>query len=370
MNRSCSKILARWLFLACLLLSAVSFAQEGKLAPATRHQIESAVAKFMATSSAPGVSVAVVKNGEYVWAAGFGMADLENSVPATTQTLYRLASVSKPITAIATMQLWQQGKLDLDAPVQKYCPAFPEKSEGPITTRELLSHLAGIRHYHLGLLLDPQIGSTKHLKDPIPEGLDFFKNDPLVSKPGAEFHYSTYGYSLIGCVIEGASGGKYVDYVSKAVLTPAGMNNTQVDDRFAVIAHRTRFYQKGESGHVANADFLDSSYKIPGGGWLASAEDMARFEVAVLNDTLVKRTTRDLMWTVQHTDSGSGYGLGWGIIKEGGILSVAHSGGQQGASTFIEITPEQKLGIVVLINMEEVGADDLGKDLMKILQSN
>ena len=141
MDKSRSKILAHWSCLVFLLLTAgVSFAQEVKLAPATRKQIENAVAKFMALSSAPGISVAVVKDGEYVWSAGFGMADLENSVPATSQTLYRLASVSKPITAVAAMQLWQRGKLDLDAPVQKYCPAFPVKSEGPITTRELLSH--------------------------------------------------------------------------------------------------------------------------------------------------------------------------------------------------------------------------------------
>ena len=141
------------------------------------------------------------------------MADLENSVPATPQTLYRLASVSKPITAVAALQLWQAGKLDLDAPVQKFCPAFPVKEDGAINTRELLSHMAGIRHYHLGKALDPLVGSTKHLKDPIKEGLDFFKNDPLVAKPGTEFHYSTYGYTLIGCAIEGASDKKYVDYV-------------------------------------------------------------------------------------------------------------------------------------------------------------
>src|SRR5882672_770949 len=103
-----SKITARWFLLACALLAAsVLGAQESKLAPATRKEIENAVAKFMALNSVPGISVAVVKNGEYVWSAGFGMADLENSVPATSQTLYRLASLSKPITAVAAMQLWQ-----------------------------------------------------------------------------------------------------------------------------------------------------------------------------------------------------------------------------------------------------------------------
>jgi serine beta-lactamase-like protein LACTB, mitochondrial len=94
-------------------------------------------------------------------------------------------------------------------------------------------------------------------------------------------------------VIEGASGAKYVDFVRQNVLVPAQMERTQADNRFAIIPYRTRFYEKTESDTVRNADFLDSSYKIPGGGWLSSAEDMARFEVAILNDRLIRRTTRD-----------------------------------------------------------------------------
>ena len=354
--------------IVCLLfvLAGISVAQGGGLAPPTRQKLETEIQKFMAAKSIPGLSVAIVKNGNFVWANGFGMADLENSVPATPQTLYRLASVSKPITAVAALQLWQAGKLDLDAPVQKFCPAFPVKEDGAINTRELLSHMAGIRHYHLGKALDPLVGSTKHLKDPIKEGLDFFKNDPLVAKPGTEFHYSTYGYTLIGCAIEGASDKKYVDYVMKSVFAPAGMNNTQVDNRLAIIPHRTSFYQK-ESGHVQNADFLDSSYKIPGGGWLSSAEDMARFEVAILNDTLVTRATRDFMWTPRYTSKERSYGMGWGITKVEGQLIYSHSGGQQGTSTFIAVAPKSKTGVVVLSNLEESDANDLGKELMKML---
>jgi serine beta-lactamase-like protein LACTB len=370
MNKRKSKRLAALFCLTFVFLRAVSFAQEAKLAPATRKQIETTVAKFMAANSVPGLSVAVVKDSEYVWSAGFGMADLENSVPATSQTLYRLASVSKPITAVAAMQLWQLGKLDLDVPVQKYCPAFPKKPEGPITTRELLNHTAGIRHYHLGPVLDPQVGSVKHLKNPIQDGLDFFKNDALISKPGAEFHYSTYGYTLIGCVIEGATGGNYVDYVTQNIFSPAGMNTAQRDDRFAVIPRRTRFYQKDENGHVLNSDFLDSSYKIPGGGWLASAEDLAHFEVAMLNDILVKRSTRDLMWSATLNKSGKGYGLGFGVTRQDDVVTISHGGDQQGTSTFIGIVPAQKIGVVVLINMEEVDKTAIGVELLKILQES
>src|SRR5579863_10202786 len=324
--------------LLCALVQSTQ-AQEHQLAPEKLSQIEAAVSKFMASTHVPGVSVAVVENGEYEWGSGFGLADAENNAPASEHTLFRLASISKPLTATAAMQLWERGQLDLDAPVQKYCPAFPQKS-GPISTRQVMGHLAGIRHYKTGPD-DLEVGNTKHFDNPIQAGLDFFKNDPLVSDPGKQFHYSTQGYTLVGCVIEGASGAKYVDFVRQNVFVPAGMEHTQVDDRFAIIPYRTRFYQKTESGAVRNADFLDSSYKIPGGGWLSSTEDMARFEVAILNDKLIRRATRDLMWTALKPSDGSKdeYGLGWGNGNEDAIASVGHTGGQQGTSTAFSIAP-------------------------------
>ncbi|MGE5082874.1 MAG: serine hydrolase domain-containing protein, partial [Acidobacteriota bacterium] len=250
----------------------------------------------MSTTHGPGLSVAVVENAELEWASGFGFADLENHVPATEFTLYRLASISKSLSATGAMKLVEKGNLELDDPVQKYCPVFPQKS-GAITTRLVMGHLAGIRHYKSDSQNDPEVGNTKHFDDPIQAGLDFFKNDPLLSEPGKQFHYSTQGYTLVGCVMQGASGAKYTEYMRQNVLLPAGMEHTVVDDRFAIIPYRTRFYQKTESGTVENADFLDSSYKIPGGGWLSSAADMARFEIATLSDKLLKPETRSLMWT-------------------------------------------------------------------------
>src|SRR6201993_1092129 len=186
------------------LCAVVGQARDQALSPEKQAQIEAAITKFMASTHVPGVSVAVVEDGKYEWAAGFGFADLENNVPAGEHTLFRLGSISKPLTAVGTMELWERGKLDLDAPVQKYCPAFPQKS-APITTREVMGHLGGIRHYKVDSLEDAEVGNTKHFDNPIQAGLDFFKDDPLVAQPGSHFHYSTQGYTLVGCVMEGAS---------------------------------------------------------------------------------------------------------------------------------------------------------------------
>jgi serine beta-lactamase-like protein LACTB, mitochondrial len=369
-NRSCLRLAVCLAVLMVVVLTASVSAQDAaKLSSEKRAQIESAISKFMSANSVPGLSAAVVEGGEAVWSQGFGMADLENFVPATSRTLYRLGSVSKPLTATAAMQLWQRGKLDLDAPVQKYCPAFPQKP-WPVTTREVLGHLAGIRHYHHDATQDdPDIGNVKHFDDPIAAGLKFFADEPLLFQPGTKFNYSTHGYTLVGCVIEGASGEKYVDYMREDILGPVGMAATQADDHYTVIPYRTRFYSKDKAGRVINADFLDSSYKIPGGGLISSADDMAQFEVAILNDRLIQRATRDAMWTPQKASEGAqnGYALGWGSGKKDGIAAVGHSGAQQGTSTAIFIAPSQRDGVVVLVNTDDADASALASELLKIV---
>ncbi len=367
-TRLCRPAFLILITLVASTLTPPASAQQSSLTPEKRSQIEAAVSKFMSTTHVPGLSIAVVENGESEWSSGFGFADLENNVPATEHTLFRLGSISKSLTATGAMELVQQGKLDLDAPVQKYCPAFPQKS-APITTRLVMGHLAGIRHYKTNSQDDPEVGNTKHFNDPIQAGLDFFKNDPLLSAPGTEFHYSTQGYTVVGCVIEGASHDKYTDFMQQNVFHPAGMDHTVPDNRFTIIPYRTRFYQKTESGTVENADFLDSSYKIPGGGYISSADDMAQFEVAMLHNKLIDAKTAELMWTPLKPTDGKPdrYGLGWGNSNENGIRYVGHNGGQQGCSTSFLLAPEKNAGVVVLSNMEDVPVTDLAKEIFGIL---
>lgn len=375
-RQKCQSIAATLVgLLAYLLAPSCAVAQTGKLSAEKQAKMESTISNFMAASKAPSVSAAVVQDGEFVWSAGFGMADLENSVRATSQTVYRIGSISKSITATAAMELWEHGKLDLDSPVQKYCPAFPQKP-WPITTRELLGHLGGIRYYRVPETpysesqSDPEVGNTRHFENGIEGGLKFFADDPLVAQPGTHFSYSTQGYTLVGCAIEGASGEKYADYVREHVLVPAGMQQTRPDDRFAIIPLRARFYSKDKSGAVVNAEFLDASYKVPGGGWLSSAPDLARFEVAILGDRLVKRATRDMMWTPQMPSDGLGrmvYGLGWQGGTTGGVADVGHGGSQQGTSAMVLIAPDAQAGVVVLINSDAAGASELAAQLLEIV---
>jgi serine beta-lactamase-like protein LACTB len=359
------------LFAVVLLVFSLSsvplHAQTKSFSSDKRAQIEKAASSFMAANSVPGISAAVVQDGELVWSEGFGMADLENFVPATSFTLFRLGSISKPITATAILQLSERGKLDLDAEVQKYCPAFPKK-EWPITTRELLGHLGGIRHYNPDGKGDIPEDSAKHFSS-MEDSLEIFSGDALVAKPGTKFHYSTYGYTVLGCVLEGAAAEKYMDYVKENVFDPARMAETRDDNFFAIVPHRSRWYHKDKAGVVDNAGVLDSSYKIPGGGLVSSAEDMARFEIAIMANKLLKPATRDLMWTPQKTADGSqnNYALGWGTEKKYGLALVEHTGGQQGTSTSIILVPERHAGIVVLANMDGVNSAALSTEILKIV---
>jgi len=341
-------------------------AQQKDLLMDKRAAIENAVASFMSANGIPGLSAAVVLEGEPRWSQGFGMADLEDFSPATSSTLFRLGSISKPISATAILQLWEHGKLDLDAPVQKYCPEFPQK-EWPITTRELLGHLGGIRHYNPDGKGDVPEDSARHFAS-MRESLQLFANDPLVSKPGTKFNYSTYGYTLVGCVLEGAASEKFIDYLRKNIFQPAGMEQTGDDDFFIVIQHRTRWYHQDKSGIVRNAGVLDSSYKIPGGGIVSSADDRARFEAAILADKLLRRGTRDLMWTSLRTIDGkpSGYGLGWGITDKFGLHILAHTGGQQGTSTAFAVIPDRNAGVVVLSNLDSVAVKKLAMQILRV----
>jgi CubicO group peptidase (beta-lactamase class C family) len=337
----------------CLILAvfflATSAAAQTPIPADANAKIGRIVGDSMKSQQIPAMTVAVGTGDKIIYTNAFGTADLENGVPATVETLIRTGSIAKPIAAAAAMTLVDAGKLDLDVPIQKYCAAFPVK-QWPITTRQLLSHTSGIRHYK-----DSEIDSTRHLNS-MPDGFAIFESDPLLFEPGTAFSYSTYGYTVVGCVIEGASGQKFEDYVAEHVLKPARMTHTFVDDVFHIIPHRARGYHKID-GQVRNAGLMDSSYKIPGGGYTTTAEDLVRFAQAMMDGKIVKPETAEQMWTpAKVTGAGkqSTYGLGFGVLMPKGGKYVAHGGGQQGTSTLLVIIPEQHFAVAALANMDGV----------------
>ncbi|MGA9768513.1 MAG: serine hydrolase domain-containing protein [Blastocatellia bacterium] len=358
--------LARRVLIVLLLAVVPAAAQTTANLPTDRiEKIEKAITAAMSRQNIPGLSVAVVTDQKLRWSNGYGLADLENYIPAKTATVYRLGSISKTITAIAVMQLVERGKLDLDAPVQKYCPAFPQK-QWPVTTRQLLGHLAGVRHYKS----DAEFLSTRHYNS-VAEGLEMFKDDPLLHEPGTKYQYTTHGYTILGCAVEGASGMKFADYVQENIFKPAGMNRMRVDDVFEIIPNRAQGYFKTSSGELRNSTLADTSYKIPGGGFCSTVEDLARFAIAVQTGMLVRKETLAQMWTAQKTREGkaTSYGLGWGLSERNSLKEVAHGGAQQRVSTNLYMIPEKGLAVVLMVNLENAGGSlgALSKEIADIL---
>jgi CubicO group peptidase (beta-lactamase class C family) len=293
----------------------------------------------------PGLALAVAVDGKIVYSEGFGYADLEERVPVWPTTKFRIGSVSKPLTAVALMQLVEAGKVDLDAPVQKYVPSFPDKG-AVITVRMVAGHLAGIRHYKEG-----EFENQKHYANVL-EGLKIFQDDPLVAPPGTRYSYSSYGYNLLGAVIESASGENFLAYMQGRIFTPLELPHTTADQNKRIIEQRSRFYELAKNGMVENAPYVDNSYKWGGGGFLSTAEDLVRFGSALLQPGFLQAGTLSTMFTSQKTKSGqeTGYGIGWGIQKTPtGKLIYEHSGGSVGGTSQLIIYPKTGM-VVALVN--------------------
>ena len=310
----------------------------------------------MSKENIPGLSIAIAQEGKLIWSNGYGIADLENFVPAKATTAYRSASVGKPITAIAVMQLVEKQKLDLDAPVWKYCPAFPPK-KWILTSRHLLAHTGGIRHYG-GTNAEAELYSTKHYSSVV-DSLSVFKDDPLEFEPGTDYLYSSYGYNTLGCVIEGASGMKYIGYLQKNVFEPSGMVNTRPDNPYDVIRNRASGYEINREGELKNSRHIDMSNRLPAGGFLTTSEDLARFASAVLEHRLVSSETLKIMVTPQQTKRGTvlDYGLGWGLFPGEdwyGEREAFHGGQSPQVSNVLYMLPGRRFAVAIQMNLEGV----------------
>jgi CubicO group peptidase (beta-lactamase class C family) len=303
-----------------------------------------------------GVSAGFSIAGDVKWLGAAGDVDSEHAIKFNVSTLNRIASISKPITALAVMQLYEQGKIELDVPIQTYLTDFPQKKEGDITVRQLLNHSSGMDDYKNRKEMENQIhyGNLR-------EAMKVFEHRDLVSVPGQEFHYTTYGYVVLGRIIEVVSGQLYEDYIQKKILDPLEMKHTGVEVVGEGYTNKSGLFHRDAKGKLEEADPTDLSDRIPGGGLYSTAGDMLLFGDAILQHTLISDNTTKIMFTDQGIkNEGNGYGLGWYLYGENPNYGpvYGHNGAQTGASTFLMLLPQQETAIVVLSNtsgaMQEV----------------
>lgn len=335
-----------------VLLSAAVSAQPAKLASDRDSVVLARLTDDARVGlGVPGLSAAVSAGEAVVWAQGFGTADLEQQVPVRADTVFRIASISKPITATAVMQLVERGLVSLDDPIQRYVPGFPRKPQGEVRVRHLLTHTSGIRHYR---------GNEFGLHDYFPtldRAIAVFKDDPLEFAPGEKYLYSTYGYNLLAGVVEAVSGRSFDDYLRANIFAPAGMTATLLERPQELVRYRARQYVRGATPLTwLNAPYVDLSVKWAGGGIISTASDLLRFAIALDGGRLLRPDTQDRMYTSARLTSGAitGYGLGWMVSEEGGRLKVSHSGGAMGGTTYLLREPKARLASVLLANLDNV----------------
>jgi serine beta-lactamase-like protein LACTB len=336
----------------CFTFFAAAQAPPNQLSAAQLDAIRALVEKTIAQHQVPGASFAIGLGGQVAWSEGLGYADVENRVKALPDTAYRTASIGKAMTATAAMELVEQHKLDLDVPIQAYCPRYPQK-QWPVTARDLISHTSGIRHYE-GPNVDAELFNTRHYEH-VSDSLELIKDDPLQQQPGTDMLYTTWGYVVLGCVLEGASHEEYKAFMRKTIFEPAGMKATRDDDPRAIIPNRARGYVR-EAGELKNSRWSDMSSKMAAGGWVSTAPDLVRFMNAWMEGRLVSPAAMKLMLEPYKLRSGTidNFGLGWFIDDYHGMMAGLYGGGTAQVSALVFFVPEKRLAVAGMFNLEGI----------------
>ncbi len=356
-----SRLAARRALVALAVLASVALGQaQTRTLP---ERVAGLIEAARTQAGAPGMSVALVIDDKVAWEGASGLADVENQVPARPDSVYRIASISKPIAATAVMQLVERGRVSLDDPVRKYVPFFPDKGGLTLTVRHVMTHTSGIRHYKPGEMENmTRYGS-------IEDAAKIFEDDPLLFTPGTKYSYSTYAYNLLAAVVEAASGLSYDAYLKEHVLGPAGMTKTRLERAEEIVPNRARQYVKA-GGAVHNAHYADLSVKWAGGGVISTAGDLARFHIALDEGKLLKSDTLRQMYTPATLADGTAtdYGLGWNITTSAdGRTWIAHSGGATGGTTYLLRDPVRKVAAAILCNVESApGLRKLATDIAEL----
>lgn len=326
---------------------------------ANGQSVDELVNRQLTQRHIPGMSIAVVKDGKVVTAKGYGLANVELDVPATENTVYQLASVTKQFTATAIMLLVQDGKLTLDDKLSAKLSDLPA-SWGEVTVRQLLTHTSGIKNY------TEVAGFDRHVREDMSHAdvLKLVSAAPLDFPSGSKFHYSNTGFFLLGMIIEKLSGKSYGDFLSERIFQPLGMTATRFNDMHAVIKNRAAGYTF-EQNSLRNANFVSPSQPFAAGGLISTVADMVKWDAALNGDKLLPRAVLESMWTPTKLTDGttSNYGFGWGIDTKGSHRIIAHDGGIDGFSTAIVRLPADKLTVIVLANSDGARAETIAMEV-------
>jgi CubicO group peptidase (beta-lactamase class C family) len=303
----------------------------------------------------PGAAIIAVCQGQPVFRKGYGLANLEHGIPITPDTVFRLASITKQFTAVATLMLVEQGLLALDDPITRFWPDYPTHAH-TITVEHLLTHTSGIRSY-----TDMPEWPPLWRKDfQVQELIDFFKYQPMQFAPGTRWAYNNSGYHLLGAIIEQLSGLSYEAFMRQRIFEPLGMRQSCYDQPARIIPKRAAGYQKGEHGY-SNAEYLSMTQPYAAGALASTVDDLAIWDRALADGKLLQQATLERAWTPYRLADGSltNYGYGWHISTWQGLPTMEHSGGIHGFATYALRMPSEQAFVAVLSNNPGATSNEL-----------
>jgi CubicO group peptidase (beta-lactamase class C family) len=318
-----------------------------------------------ARRDAPGASVMVIKDGKVLFKKAYGLANLEEKTPCSTDTNYRLASLTKQFTAAAVMLLAERKKLSYDATLTDLFPGFPAYGK-QITVRHLLNHTSGLTDYED---LIPK-ETTAPLRDA--QVLELLKRERgTYFQPGSKFQYSNSGYALLALIVEATSHTSFASFLEENIFKPLGMRDTVAfENGVSVVKRRAYGYWKradGSGGFVRKDQSLTSSV-LGDGGVYSSVEDLYKWDQALYTDRLLSRASLAEAFTpgVRINEEGEGYGFGWFTATYRGHGTVWHYGSTTGFRTAIERFPDERFTVIVLVNRNEADAHQLARKLVDL----
>lgn len=287
--------------------STINYTCESPNNQTLKEQADSAINKTIENKEFLGVSVGLYKQNCGSYIAGAGFSHKQANAKADGDMLNRIASITKPMTAVAIMQLYEQGLIDLDAPIQTYLPDFPKKPQGDISVRQLLQHTSGFPHYSSQW---DALSFTHY--NTLRDAVNSFKARELSFTPGTKFQYTSFGYTILGAIIESVSKTTYEDYMQKNIWAKAGMTHTHLERNFND-PHKAGLYAKVQSVFIRSPQ-TDGSVIYPAGGVESTAEDLLKFGEAILNNQLIRSDTLASMIDATHSLAPAAgddpYGLG------------------------------------------------------------
>lgn len=302
----------------------------------------------MTAQNIPGLSLVVIKDGQILKAEGYGLANIKRKIPAKPETVYKIVSVSKQFIATGIMLLVQEGQLGLDDPISKHLEGTPDTWKG-ITIRHLLTHTSGLVREAPGFDPNKTQSDAEVIKSAYPL--------PLRFAPGEKWEYCNVGYFALAEVIRQVSGQPWTEYLSEKVFKPSGMNTTYPTDTKVDLPNRAQ-------GYVDNDELRDAPEWLalrPSGAFLSTVMDMAKWDAMLYTDKILTDSTRRQMWTPVKLNDGSThpYGFGWQLASHGGRKLVHHGGGMPGARAAFARFVDDRLTIIVLMNLDDVDKDSI-----------